>query len=160
MSNPPYAPNIHRLAVCSRSRRLSACATDRNPSPRPCFPSPPQQGLRRLAGRTAACPLSHEFSLQFVNHCLIPGSYQMDAIAAVRTRSHAERRFSTFRLKRYDEAFGLTRRKPHPLRLGKVDCTTHRRVRSSAGGDVASPAVEEIRMSRYSGRSLHSSIQF
>ena len=48
--------------------------------------------------------LSHEFSLQLVNHCLIPGSYQMDAIATVRTRSHAERRFSMFRFKRYDEA--------------------------------------------------------
>ena len=48
--------------------------------------------------------LSHEFSLQLVNHCLIPGSYQMDAIANVRTRSHAERRFSMFRFKRYDEA--------------------------------------------------------
>jgi len=48
--------------------------------------------------------LSHEFSLQTVNHCLIPGSYQMDAIATVRTRSHAERRFSMLRFKRYDEA--------------------------------------------------------
>jgi len=48
--------------------------------------------------------LSHEFSLQPVNHCLIPGSYQLDAIATVRTRSHAERRFSMFRFKRYDEA--------------------------------------------------------
>ena len=47
--------------------------------------------------------MSHEFSLQLVNHCLIPGSYQMDAIATVRTRSHAERRFSMFRFKRYDE---------------------------------------------------------
>ncbi len=46
--------------------------------------------------------LSHEFSLQFVNHCLIPGSYQMDA--TVRTRSHVERRFSMFRFKRYDKA--------------------------------------------------------
>ena len=48
--------------------------------------------------------LSHEFSLQLVTHCLIPGSYQMDAIATVRTRSHTERRFSMFRFKRYDEA--------------------------------------------------------
>ncbi len=48
--------------------------------------------------------LSHEFSLQLVNHSLIPGSYQLDAIATVRTRSHAERRFSMFRFKRYDEA--------------------------------------------------------
>ena len=39
-----------------------------------------------------------------MNHSLIPGSYQMDAIATVRTRSHAERRFSMFRFKRYDEA--------------------------------------------------------
>ena len=38
-----------------------------------------------------------------MNHCLIPGSYQMDAIANVRTRSHADRRFSMFRFKRYDE---------------------------------------------------------
>ena len=39
-----------------------------------------------------------------MNHSLIPGSYQMDAIATVRTRSHAERLFSMFRFKRYDEA--------------------------------------------------------
>ncbi len=48
--------------------------------------------------------LSHEFALQLVNHSLIPGSYQMDAIATVRSRSHAERRFSMFRFKRYDGA--------------------------------------------------------
>ena len=48
--------------------------------------------------------LSHEFALQLVNHSLIPGSYQMDAIATVRTRSQADRRFSMFRFKRYDEA--------------------------------------------------------
>ena len=54
----------------------------------------------------AHCPdyLSHEFSLQLVNHSLVAGSYQLDAIATVRTRSHAERRFSMFRFKRYDEA--------------------------------------------------------
>ena len=39
-----------------------------------------------------------------MTHRLIPGSYQLDAIATVRTRSHAERRFSMFRFKRYDEA--------------------------------------------------------
>ncbi len=39
-----------------------------------------------------------------MNHCRIPGNYQMDAIATVRTRSHAERRFSKFRIKRHDEA--------------------------------------------------------
>jgi len=39
-----------------------------------------------------------------VNHCLIPGSYQLDAIATVRTRSQTERRFPMFRFKRYDEA--------------------------------------------------------
>ncbi len=38
-----------------------------------------------------------------MNHSLIPGSYQMDAMATVRTRSHSERRFSMFRFKRYDE---------------------------------------------------------
>ena len=53
--------------------------------------------------------LSHEFSLQLVNHSLIPGSYQMDAIATVRTRS----------LRR-----SPTRRNPRPLRLGKFGCTT------------------------------------
>ena len=54
----------------------------------------------------AHCPdyLSHEFSLQLVNHSLVAGSYQIDAIANVRTRSHADRRFSMFRFKRYDEA--------------------------------------------------------
>ena len=48
--------------------------------------------------------MSHEFSLQLVTQCLIPGSYALDAVATVRTRSHAERRFSMFRFKRYDEA--------------------------------------------------------
>ena len=48
--------------------------------------------------------VSHEFSLQLVTQCLIPGSYALDAVATVRTRSHAERRFSMFRFKRYDEA--------------------------------------------------------
>ena len=48
--------------------------------------------------------LSHEFSLQLVNQCLMPGSYSLDVVATVRTRSQAERRFSMFRFKRYDEA--------------------------------------------------------
>ncbi len=38
-----------------------------------------------------------------MSHFLIPGSYQMDAIATVRTRSHSERCLSMFRFKRYDE---------------------------------------------------------
>jgi hypothetical protein len=48
--------------------------------------------------------MSHEFSLQLVTQCLIPGSYALDAVATVRTRSQTERRFSMFRFKRYDEA--------------------------------------------------------
>ena len=48
--------------------------------------------------------MSHEFSLQLVTQCLIPGSYALDAVATVHTRSNAERRFSMFRFKRYDEA--------------------------------------------------------
>ena len=48
--------------------------------------------------------VGHEFAFQLVNHCLIPGSYALDAVATVRTRSQAERRFSMFRFKRYDEA--------------------------------------------------------
>ena len=53
----------------------------------------------------AHCPdyLSHGFSLQLINHSLVAGSDQLDAIATVRMRSHAERRFSMFRFKRYDE---------------------------------------------------------
>ena len=38
-----------------------------------------------------------------MNHCLIPGSYQMDVMATISTRSHSERRFSMLRFKRYDE---------------------------------------------------------
>ncbi len=48
--------------------------------------------------------VGHEFAFQLVNHCLVPGSYALDAVATVRTRSQAERRFSMFRFKRYDEA--------------------------------------------------------
>ena len=48
--------------------------------------------------------LSHDFSLRLDTQCLIPGSYALDAVATVRTRSQAERRFSMFRFKRYDEA--------------------------------------------------------
>ena len=47
---------------------------------------------------------SHDFALQLVTHCQMPGSYALDAVATVRTRSQAERRFSMFRFKRYDEA--------------------------------------------------------
>jgi transcriptional regulator with XRE-family HTH domain len=48
--------------------------------------------------------VSHEFSLQLVTQCLIPGSYALDAVATVRTKNQTERRFSMFRFKRYDEA--------------------------------------------------------
>ncbi len=48
--------------------------------------------------------LSHDFSLRLDTQCLIPGSYALDAVATVKTRSQAERRFSMFRFKRYDEA--------------------------------------------------------
>ncbi len=48
--------------------------------------------------------LSHDFSLRLDTQCLIPGSYGLDAVATVRTRSQTERRFSMFRFKRYDEA--------------------------------------------------------
>ena len=48
--------------------------------------------------------LSHDFSLRLDTQCLIPGSYALDAVATVRTRSQVERRFSMFRFKRYDEA--------------------------------------------------------
>ena len=47
--------------------------------------------------------LSHEFQLRLDAQCPIPGSYALDAIATVRTRSQSERRFSMFRFKRYDE---------------------------------------------------------
>jgi transcriptional regulator with XRE-family HTH domain len=46
----------------------------------------------------------HDFAFELVTHTLIPGSYALDAVATVRTRSQAERRFSMFRFKRYDEA--------------------------------------------------------
>lgn len=44
-----------------------------------------------------------EFSLGLETQCPIPGSYALDAVAMVRTRSQPERRFSMFRFKRYDE---------------------------------------------------------
>ena len=47
--------------------------------------------------------VSHDFSLQLVTQCLIPGSYALDAVATVRTKNQNERRFSMFRFKRYDE---------------------------------------------------------
>jgi transcriptional regulator with XRE-family HTH domain len=46
---------------------------------------------------------SHDFALQLVTHCQMPGSYALDAVATVRTRNQSERRFSMFRFKRYDE---------------------------------------------------------
>ena len=51
------------------------------------------------------CPdlISYNFSLELEMQCPIPGSYMLDAIATVRTKTHAERRFSMFRFKRYDE---------------------------------------------------------
>ena len=56
-----------------------------------------------------------------MNHCLIPGSYQMDATATVRTRSQAKRYFSMVR------------------RFGWEACLpSHWRVGASAGGDVVS----------------------
>ena len=51
------------------------------------------------------CPdlISYQFALELEPQCLIPGSYMLDAIATVNTKTQAERRFSIFRFKRYDE---------------------------------------------------------
>ncbi len=94
--------------MCARFRRPCACATDHIRRQDPAF----HHRLNKVYADWLGAPLrahchdhlSHEFLLQLVNHSLIPGSYQMDALATVRTRSHAERRFSMFRFKRYDEA--------------------------------------------------------
>ena len=74
----------------------------------PAFHHPVKQALADWLGAPfrSHCPdyVSHDFSLQLVHQCLIPGSYALDAIATVRTKSQTERRFSMFRFKRYDEA--------------------------------------------------------
>lgn len=51
------------------------------------------------------CPdlVSYQFSLELEMQCPVPGSYMLDAIATVNTKTQAERRFSMFRFKRYDE---------------------------------------------------------
>ena len=48
--------------------------------------------------------VSCEFSMELDTQCPIPGSYALDAVATVKTRDQAERRFSMFRFKSYDEA--------------------------------------------------------
>ncbi len=45
-----------------------------------------------------------EFSYVLDTQCPIPGSYALDAVATVKTSDQAERRFSMFRFKSYDEA--------------------------------------------------------
>lgn len=47
--------------------------------------------------------LSYEFRMNLETGCPVPGSYALDAVATVRSRSQPERRFSMFRFKRYDE---------------------------------------------------------
>lgn len=47
--------------------------------------------------------LSCEFTMELDTHCSIPGSYALDAVATVTTRDKAQRRFSMFRFKSYDE---------------------------------------------------------
>ena len=46
--------------------------------------------------------MSHEFSLQLVTQCLIPGSYALHAVATVKSALRADRQFSLFRVGRYD----------------------------------------------------------
>lgn len=43
-----------------------------------------------------------QFNLVLDTHCLVPGSYGIDAVATVKTHSNREKRFSVFRFKRYD----------------------------------------------------------
>lgn len=52
------------------------------------------------------CPniLRCDFSYVLDTQCPIPGSYALDAVATVKTGDQAERRFSMFRFKSYDEA--------------------------------------------------------
>ena len=73
----------------------------------PVFRNPFPQAHAEWLGAPlrAHCPdgTGHHFAFELVTHTLIPGSYQLDAVATVRTRSQAERRFSMFRFKRYDE---------------------------------------------------------
>ena len=73
----------------------------------PAFQHPFKKGTAEWLGTplVAHCReyVSHDFSIHLVSQCLIPGSYALDAVATVRTRSQAERRFSMFRFKRYDE---------------------------------------------------------
>ncbi len=47
--------------------------------------------------------LSYSFHMNLEMECPVPGSYALDAVATVRSRSQPERRFSMFRFKRYDE---------------------------------------------------------
>jgi transcriptional regulator with XRE-family HTH domain len=47
--------------------------------------------------------LSFEFHTSLDTECPLAGSYAVDIVASVRTRSQPERRFSMFRFKRYDE---------------------------------------------------------
>lgn len=51
------------------------------------------------------CPdlVSYSFSWELEMHCPIPGSYMLDSIARVQTKTQPEKRFSVFRSKRYDE---------------------------------------------------------
>ena len=43
-----------------------------------------------------------QFTLTLDVHCLVPGSYGIDAVATVKTHNNREKRFSVFRFKRYD----------------------------------------------------------
>lgn len=47
--------------------------------------------------------ISWDLKYLLETHCSIPGSYALDAVATVKTRGRAERRFSMFRFKKYDE---------------------------------------------------------
>mgnify|MGYP003376475655 CR=1 FL=1 len=139
----PDAPNIHSLAGVARIRRPCAHSTSHNPSPRPGLPPSIPQGLRRLAGRSAASPLSRPpVSRVLASGCDPPPHPRQLPDGRQRHRPHAQ----PVRARVLNVPLQTLRRSParrnhRSLRLGPARLASHRRVRPSPGGD----AVDEAR---------------
>ncbi len=134
------APNIHSLAVFARIRRPCACSTSHNPSPG--LPPSIQQGLRRLADGTAASPLSRPPITRVLVSAREPLPHPRQLPARChrhRHRPHAQPcRAPLLHVPLQALRRSPSRGKSRPFWMGRVGCTTHRRVRPSAGGDVGS----------------------
>ena len=143
MSRQPCAPHIHRLAVCARIRRPCDCSTSHNPSPRPGLPPSIQQGLRRLAGRTAASPLSRPpVTRVLASACDPPPHPRQLPTRCHRHRPHAQpRRAPILNVPLQALRRSVTCRTARPRWMGKARRTTHRRLGPSAGVDVAGEEV-------------------